>query len=45
MQEDWIGLKHLQESGRLVRADAPGMHMHFTLDWFDKAVVTPYLRV
>ena len=33
LQEDWIGLRELDESGRLERKEAPGPHMHFTLDW------------
>lgn len=33
VQEDWIGLRELDEGGRLERKEAPGPHMHFTLDW------------
>ncbi len=44
-QEDWIGLRQLQEGGRLVRAHCPGFHMQFTLDWFEEHVVRKYLVV
>jgi hypothetical protein len=33
LQEDWIGLRELEESGRLERKETGGPHMHFTLDW------------
>lgn len=41
--EDWIGLRALDVSGRLVRAEAPGAHMQFTLTWFEDNVLWPYL--
>jgi palmitoyl-protein thioesterase len=41
--EDRIGLKVLNESGRLVLAHAPGFHMHFSFEWFFDNVVQPYL--
>ena len=44
-QEDWIGLKQLQEGGRLVRGRCPGFHMQFTLDWFEEHVARKYLVV
>ncbi len=43
-KEDWIGLRALDESGRLVLGSVPGQHMHFTLEWFLDNVVHPYLR-
>ena len=43
-KEDWIGLRALDESGRLVRASVPGPHMHFSLDWFLENVIDKYLR-
>ena len=43
-KEDWIGLRELDESGRLILSDAPGPHMRFSLDWFLKHVINPYLR-
>jgi len=43
--EDRIGLKELDEDGRLVLAHAPGFHMQFSLDWFFTNVVEPYLLV
>ena len=43
MQEDWIGLRGLHEKGRVLRFTAPGPHMRFGLQWFDEAVLQPYL--
>ena len=43
-KEDWIGLKELDEGGRLVLGHVPGPHMHFSLEWLLKNVVNPYLR-
>ena len=43
--EDRLGLRALDESGRLVLDSSPGFHMQFTLDWFGKHVVLPYLAV
>jgi palmitoyl-protein thioesterase len=42
-QEDWIGLRQLHEQNKLELVEAPGQHMHFTLDWFDQNVVQQYL--
>ena len=33
LQEDWIGLRELNENGRLELKQTAGPHMHFTLDW------------
>lgn len=44
-REDWIGLRELQEGGRLVRDRCPGQHMQFGLDWFGEHVVHMYLAV
>lgn len=43
--EDWLGLRTLDESGRLVMDRCPGFHMQFTLDWFEDHVVSPLLAV
>ena len=43
MQEDHIGLKRLDEAGRLDQGTIPGYHMHFTLQEFDNLIVGPYL--
>jgi palmitoyl-protein thioesterase len=43
--EDRIGLRELDEGGRLLLESAPGFHMQFTLDWFGRHVVEPYLKV
>lgn len=42
--EDWLGLRALDEAGKLHFDEAPGQHMHFTLDWFDAHVVEKYLK-
>ncbi|KAK9914923.1 hypothetical protein WJX75_002329 [Coccomyxa subellipsoidea] len=44
-KEDWIGLKDLDERGRIEFKEVPGGHMHFSLDWFEKHVVVPYLDI
>ena len=33
LQEDWIGLRTLNEAGKLVFDEIPGGHMHFNLEW------------
>lgn len=33
LQEDWIGLRKLDEQGKLEFQEVPGGHMHFSLDW------------
>ncbi|KAK9831273.1 hypothetical protein WJX74_010098 [Apatococcus lobatus] len=42
-QEDWIGLRALDNAGRLVFDEIPGGHMHFTLSWFQSNIIAPYL--
>jgi palmitoyl-protein thioesterase len=42
-QEDWLGLRELDESGRLVMFDCPGQHMAFGDDWFFANVFEPHL--
>ncbi|GLI68395.1 hypothetical protein VaNZ11_012781 [Volvox africanus] len=41
--EDWIGLRTLDEQGRLIMDDIPGMHMQFSLQWFAENVIRKYL--
>jgi len=43
-QQDWIGLKTLDQQGKIQFLECPGDHMQFTLDWFTANVVTPYLN-
>ena len=43
LQEDWIGLRELDESGKLVFETCPGSHMHFGLDWFRTTVIDAHL--
>ncbi|PNH12249.1 Palmitoyl-protein thioesterase 1, partial [Tetrabaena socialis] len=42
-REDWLGLRALDEAGRLEFAEAPGGHMQFTLQWFSDNVMDKYL--
>jgi hypothetical protein len=42
-QEDWIGLRRLDEAGKLALEKAPGAHMQFSLDWFESEVMWRYL--
>ncbi|CAL8468865.1 g8406 [Coccomyxa elongata] len=42
-QEDWIGLRKLDQDGKLSFKEVPGGHMHFSLDWFEKNIIFPYL--
>ncbi|KAG2494900.1 hypothetical protein HYH03_006835 [Edaphochlamys debaryana] len=42
-KEDWLGLARLDRTKRLVFAEAPGVHMQFSLQWFADNVITPYL--
>ena len=44
-QQDWIGLRSLDEAGHLALLHAPGRHMQFSLQWFVQNVVHPYLAV
>ncbi len=43
MQEDWIGLRALNEAGRLKFEEAPGAHMRFNLAWFQEKIIVPIL--
>jgi len=42
-KEDWIGLKTLDETGRLAFLQTPGNHLDFTDEWFIENIVDPYL--
>lgn len=44
-QQDRIGLRALNDSGRLVRETVPGRHMQFSLAWFRREVVHRWLAV
>jgi len=41
--QDRIGLKSLDEAGKLKFDSCPGNHMKFTMDWFTQHVTVPYL--
>merc|ERR1711871_503876 len=42
-KQDWIGLKTLDEQGKIVFKECPAMHMKFTLSYFRDEVLIPYL--
>lgn len=44
-REDRLGLRELSDRGGLVFEHVPGEHMSFSLDWFGKHVLWPYLAV
>jgi palmitoyl-protein thioesterase len=41
--DDLLGLRELDQSGRLLKRWIDGQHMHLTLDWFSDNVVKPYI--
>lgn len=43
-KEDWIGLKQLDQAGKLHRIAVEGDHLQFTLSWFKKYIVDVYLK-
>ena len=43
MQEDWIGLKELDERGAVSLKECPGSHMQITEAYFQKHVIEQYL--
>lgn len=42
--EDWIGLKQLDQAGKLKLLGVEGDHLQFNLKWFQKNIVEPYLK-
>ncbi|KAL7309456.1 hypothetical protein PS15m_011537 [Mucor circinelloides] len=42
--EDWLGLKYLNDHGRLEFLVCPGQHMQISDDYLDKQVIQPYLK-
>eukprot|EP01116_Phalansterium_solitarium_P012938 TRINITY_DN296_c0_g3_i1.p1 TRINITY_DN296_c0_g3~~TRINITY_DN296_c0_g3_i1.p1 ORF type:complete len:300 (+),score=105.22 TRINITY_DN296_c0_g3_i1:94-993(+) len=43
-QGDWIGLRTLDEAGKLLFGECPGNHMQFNISWFTDNVIMPYLN-
>ena len=41
--EDWLGLKKLDEEGKLVFLEQPGDHMKHNEDWFTENIVKQFL--
>lgn len=42
-KEDWIGLRALDEAGKVDLKVCPAMHMKFTMQYFRDEVIAPYL--
>jgi len=42
-QQDWIGLKTLNDAGKIHFLSIPGNHMQLTMDWFTKNICRPFL--
>lgn len=42
VNQDWIGLKTLDEQGRIVEISTIGEHLEFTEEWFIENII-PYL--
>ncbi|OWA52216.1 Palmitoyl-protein thioesterase 1 [Hypsibius exemplaris] len=43
-QEDWLGLKAMNEAGKVKFLTAPGEHIQFTTEWFLDTIAAPYLH-
>jgi len=43
-QQDWLGLKEMNENGRLTFLSTIGNHLQFTNDWFIENIITPFLN-
>jgi len=43
-QEDWIGLKQLDQSGKLVEYRVPGDHLQLNIEWFKSELIAKYLK-
>jgi len=41
--DDWIGIKQLNEQGRLQFLSTIGQHLQFTDEWFIQNIIDPYL--
>eukprot|EP00210_Caulerpa_lentillifera_P003150 g3010.t1 len=42
-KEDWIGLKTMDEKGKLIFITCPTEHMAFSMDWFVNNIMNKYL--
>jgi len=43
-QEDWLGLKEMDQNGQLTFLATIGDHLQFTKEWFIDNIVTPFLN-
>lgn len=41
--QDWIGLKTLDQAGRLLFEECEGQHMQFSLKWFEENIINRHL--
>ncbi|CAL8134892.1 unnamed protein product [Orchesella dallaii] len=44
-KEDWLGLKAMNEGGKLHFLSSPGDHLQFTKEWFTKNILSPFLNI
>ena len=42
--EDWIGLRSLDEAGKLKLLEVEGDHLQFDLEWLHEQITLPYLE-
>ena len=42
-QEDWIGLKTLDNEGKLIFLESEGNHLQFSKEFFIEKIIKPYL--
>ena len=42
-EQDWLGLRGLQEAGRLHLLSKPGRHLSFNRSYFRRAIIAPFL--
>ena len=42
-QEDWIGLRAMDEAGKLSFISTPGNHLQFTEKFFIEKIIRPFL--
>jgi len=42
--QDWIGLKQLDQSGRLIQLEIPGEHMQIDETWFNNVLIPKWLN-
>ncbi len=43
-KQDWLGLREMDEAGKLFFLDIEGEHMQFSFDWFEAEIIHGYLE-